>query len=189
MLELLSKYHSTWVTMGLKLGIPDYMVEDFIQEMYLRLDKYVKNESQIMYNETEPNKFYIYITIKNLWSDYNKFKSKVFFTRIDDESFIVSTEDDELMSEDDNQSIDQIQARERILNSIESEVNSWEYWYDKKLFNLYYNSDMTMRKLAQETSISLTSIFNSCKNYKEIIKTKFGEDFEDYINGDYHLIK
>ena len=46
-----------------------------------------------------------------------------------------------------------------------------------------------MRKLAKETHISVTSIFNSCKNYKDIIKSKFGEDFEDYLNGDFHLIK
>jgi hypothetical protein len=46
-----------------------------------------------------------------------------------------------------------------------------------------------MRKLAKETNISVTSIFNSCKNYKDIIKSKFGEDFEDYLNGDFDLIK
>jgi hypothetical protein len=46
-----------------------------------------------------------------------------------------------------------------------------------------------MRKLAKETNISVTSIFNSCKSYKELIKSKFGEDFEDYLNGDFDLIK
>ena len=46
-----------------------------------------------------------------------------------------------------------------------------------------------MRKLSADTNISVTSIFNSCKNYKEILNTKFAEDFQDYINGDFHLIK
>lgn len=187
MLELLSKYHSTWVTMGLKMGIPDYLVEDLIQEMYLRLDKYIKNVEQIMYNDTEPNKFYIYITLKNLWNDYLKYKSKIFFFRIDDEDFDIDKDNLNLVHYDDD-TYDRIDARERIIDKIEGEVGSWSYWYDKKLFNLYYNSDMTMRRLSEETSISLTSIFNSCKNYKEIMKEKFGEDYDDYINGDYHLI-
>ena len=30
---------------------------------------------------------------------------------------------------------------------------------------------------------------NSCKNYKQILNTKFVEDFQDYMNGDFHLIK
>ena len=46
-----------------------------------------------------------------------------------------------------------------------------------------------MRKLSKDSNISVTSIFNSCKNYKQILNTKFVEDFQDYINGDFHLIK
>ena len=80
-------------------------------------------------------------------------------------------------------------AEERMISKIQSEVESWEHWYDRKLFKIYYETDISMRKLAKETNISVTSIFNSCKNYKELIKSKFGEDFEDYLNGDFDLIK
>ena len=48
---------------------------------------------------------------------------------------------------------------------------------------------MTLRQISGGTNISLTSIFNSIKNYKAILKNKFVEDIEDYLNGDYHLIK
>ena len=41
MLELLSKSHSTWIAMGMSIGIPRHLVEDFVHEMYLRLNKYV----------------------------------------------------------------------------------------------------------------------------------------------------
>lgn len=174
--------------MGLKMGIPSYMVEDFVHEMYLRLDKYVKDPEQIMYKDDQPNKFYVFITLKNLWNDYLKFRSKVFYYRIDDEE-LEAYEIELNLVEDEEDDVFRIAARERLIDKMEEEVNSWSYWYDKKLFNLYYNTDMTMRKLAEETSISLTSIFNSCKNYKEIMNGKFGEDYDDYINGDYHLIK
>ena len=74
MLELLSKNHSTWIAMGLSIGIPKHLVEDFVHELYLRFNKYIKDVKKIMYNETEVNKFYVYVTLKNLWTDYSKAK-------------------------------------------------------------------------------------------------------------------
>ena len=70
--------------MGISIGIPKHLVEDFMQEMYLRLNKYVKNPEKIMYNETDVNKFYVYVTIKNLYNDYLKERSKHHMVRLDD---------------------------------------------------------------------------------------------------------
>lgn len=174
--------------MGLSMGIPNNMVEDFVHETYLRLNKYIDNPEKIMYNKTEVNKFYVYITIKNLWTDYNKAKNKYTVYKIDDHNgdYNFNTPEWALYEEVD---YEKEKAEEYILQKINQEVESWDYWYDKKLFNLYYNTDLSLRKLAKETNISVTSIFNSCKNYKDIIKAKFGEDFEDYLNGDFDLIK
>ena len=79
-------------------------------------------------------------------------------------------------------------ANEKIMSMIEKEIKTW-HWYDEKLFRLYYYTDKSMRDIARETSISLTSIFNSCKNYKQIISDKFGEDIMDFFNKDYDKIK
>jgi hypothetical protein len=49
-------------------------------------------------------------------------------------------------------------------------------------------SHVGMRQLARDTDISLNSIYNSIKKYKEIIREKFSEDWEDYINQDFDLI-
>jgi len=173
--------------MGLSIGIPEDIVEDFVHETYLRLNKYVENPEKIMYNETEVNKFYVYITIKNLWSDYSKAKSKYVVYRIDnyDSEYVFNTSDNIIYEQVD---YERERAEASILSKINEEVESWDHWYDKKLFKLYYKTDMSMRKLAKETKISVTSIFNSCKNYKDILKSKFGEDFEDYLNGDFNLI-
>ena len=67
------------------------------------------------------------------------------------------------------------------------EISSW-HSYDAKLCNTYYLGDMSLRQISKGTNISLTSIFNSVKNYKAILKNKFIEDIEDYLNGDYHLL-
>jgi DNA-directed RNA polymerase specialized sigma subunit len=187
MLEILSKNHNTWIAMGLSIGIPEDIVEDFVHETYLRLNKYIDNPEKIMYNETEINKFYVYVTIKNLWSDYSKAKSKYIVYSIDKytNDYVFDTSD-RIVYEEVN--YEKEEAEESILRKINQEVESWDHWYDKKLFKLYYKTDMSMRKLAKETKISVTSIFNSCKNYKEILQSKFGEDFEDYLNGDFNLI-
>jgi len=185
MLKLLSANHTQWIAMGLSIGIPKHLVEDFVHEMYLRLSKYVGDPKKIMYNDTEVNKFYIYVTLKNLWSDYAKAKGKYKIIRIDDYEVNYEVVD----GEEEYYDLPKHSAEERMVTKIQSEVESWEHWYDRKLFKIYYETDISMRKLAKETNISVTSIFNSCKNYKELIKSKFGEDFEDYLNGDFDLIK
>jgi predicted DNA-binding protein YlxM (UPF0122 family) len=188
MIELLSKYHKLWISMGLSMGIPSHIVEDFVQEMYLRLNKYVKNPDKIMYNEKDVNKFYVYITIKNLYNDYLKQRNKHKMVRIDDieVSYEIVEPTTELQLESE---IKKQKAEEKIIDMIQKEVGSWDRWYDQKLFKIYYETDISMRKLSKETNISVTSIFNSCKNYKQILTTKFSEDFQDYLNGDFHLIK
>jgi len=188
MMELLSKYHKLWISMGLSMGIPQHLVEDIVQEMYLRLNKYVKNPEKIMYNETDVNKFYVYITIKNLYNDYLKERSRNQVIRLDDievtYEIVEPTPEGQLKAE-----IEKQKAEERLVDLIQQEVSSWDRWYDQKLFKVYYETDISMRKLSADTNISVTSIFNSCKNYKQILNTKLAEDFQDYINGDFHLIK
>jgi RNA polymerase sigma factor (sigma-70 family) len=188
MMKLLSKYHKLWISMGISMGIPSHLVEDFVQEMYLRLNKYVKEPKKIMYNETDINKFYVYITIKNLYNDYLKERNRHHMVRLDD--IDVTFEIVEPTPEAQRKAeVEKQRAEERLIDLIQDEVGSWDSWYDQKLFKVYYETDISMRKLAKETNISVTSIFNSCKNYKDIIKSKFGEDFEDYLNGDFDLIK
>lgn len=188
MMELLSKYHKLWISMGLSMGVPQHLVEDIVQEMYLRLNKYVKNPKKIMYNKTDINKFYVYITIKNLYNDYLKERNRHQIVRLDDievsYEIVEPTTEGQLKAEREKQ-----KAEEKLIDMIQNEVSSWDRWYDQKLFKIYYETDISMRKLSKDTNISVTSIFNSCKNYKQILNTKFAEDFQDYINGDFHLIK
>ncbi len=187
-MKLLSKYHKLWISMGISMGIPSHLVEDFVQEMYLRLNKYVKEPKKIMYNETDINKFYVYITIKNLYNDYLKERSRHHMVRLDD--IDVTFEIVEPTPEAQRKAeVEKQRAEERLIDLIQDEVGSWDSWYDQKLFKVYYETDISMRKLSKDTNISVTSIFNSCKNYKQILNTKLAEDFQDYINGDFHLIK
>ena len=182
MLDLLCKYQNEWVAICKALGVPNYLVDDIIQDMYLKVHNASKNGSNIMYSETEPNKYYIYITLRNLYFDWLKSKSKHRVVSIDDDEVILSLESDTLDS-------DKFNAMERLLEKIDEKVDSWEHDYDKNLFYVYYLGNVSMRDLSKHTGISLTSIFNSCKRYKRHLKLHLGEDYEDFLNGDYNKIK
>lgn len=46
----------------------------------------------------------------------------------------------------------------------------------------------SLRKLAKDTKIPLSSIVNTLTNCKERLRENVGEDYLDYINGNYELI-
>ena len=49
------------------------------------------------------------------------------------------------------------------------------YWYDKKIFELYYYEGNTLDSLAEKTRISRNSIFNTIDKVRTILKKKLNE--------------
>lgn len=179
MLELLGKNHALWLKMVIGFGCPKDVADDIVQEMYLKLHRLVVDENRIMYDDEEVNRFYVYITLKNLFLDYKNAKSK--YTFVDISEYQVMTNDDWDLEERDS-------AFSNLMSVINEEINSW-HLYDAKLCNTYFKSSLSLRDISTGSKISLTSIFNSVKNYKKILKEKFMEDVQDFYNGDYHLLK
>jgi len=165
MLSKLYKKHSKWVNIVNKLGGGDYS-EDIVQEMYLKLSKIELKEQTI---DT-----FVYYVLRNMTFDLHRKKSNVFKVDLEDCIFLEYLED---------QGKEEL---ETIYERIEDEVEDW-HWYDKMLWQLY-TEDRTMRELAKDTKISLSSIFHTIKTCKERIKIAVGEDYEDYVNEDYEKI-
>lgn len=143
--------------MAKSLGCGDFS-EDIVQEMYLRIHKYVDTPSRIMFND-DINKSFIYITIRNLVYDLNKAQSK-------SKELIVRGMDIQKLEIQDDEFDDTI---DRLNEVVKADMCNW-HPYDKILFNYVYQEGVSMRKLARETDISLRSIFNTIKNAKESIK-------------------
>jgi hypothetical protein len=59
------------------------------------------------------------------------------------------------------------------------------HWYDKRIFEIYRDTPLSIRGMAKETKISFVNIFHTLKKVKLIMKDKFQEDYEDYLFGDY----
>lgn len=177
MLELLAKEHTLWIKMVVNMGCSKDVAEDIVQEMYIKLHRLIKDENKIMYNDEEVNRFYVFVTLKNLYVDYRKAKGKYNFFEFEERDDVI----------DDEDSTDRDEAFSNLISSITEEINSW-HLYDAKLCNTYFKSNLSLRDISTGSKISLTSIFNSVRNYKKILRDKFEEDVMDFYNEDYHLI-
>tara|TARA_R110002012_G_scaffold178237_2_gene343279 strand:- start:90 stop:638 length:549 start_codon:yes stop_codon:yes gene_type:complete len=175
-LAIVAKKHKEWINIVKSFGEKSYY-EDIVQQMYITLYKY-SSEEKIIKDGIVSNG-YIYFTLRSIYFQYYNSKKKVNKISIDNEEFFYEIPDDTQMDE-------QI-AFNKLCQLIDNEVESWE-WYNKKLFKLYRDSNLSIRGIAQETNISWVSIFNSLKNAKNKIKNKFQEDWDDYENNDYELI-
>lgn len=163
-LEVVAKQHKEWIGIVNSFGEYDY-AEDIVQEMYIVLHKYA-DPNKIITNG-KANRGYIFFTLKTTYYQYYNAKNKVYKVNIDD--YQINYED----------SLEEQEAYNDICKMIDKEIENW-HWYDKKLFELYKNTDMSIRKLAKETGISWVSIFNTLKNCKTKIKDKFQDDWDKY---------
>ena len=173
-LAKVAEHHKEWVKVVQSFGEYDY-AQDIVQETYIALWKYASAE-KILDDKGEVRKGYVYFTLRSLYFQYYNKKIKITKVPFDGcwELF-------------DDSNIEEHNAYNDICLMIDEEIDNW-HWYDKKLFKLYRDTDMSMRDIAKETNISLISIFHSIKNYKEILNTKFQKDYQDYITNDYNNI-
>jgi RNA polymerase sigma factor (sigma-70 family) len=191
-LEALSKEHKRWWHMALSICSDDQLADDIVQDMYIRIEKYVDEPDKIINPETsEINSFYIFVTMKNIYFHWFNQRMRMSAFEVKDFDFFSEEEyNDGLCSDsldDEANMLDMEYAHQQIVDSIAAEIKGW-HWYDEKLFKLYFMTDMSLRDIAAETKISLSSIYNSIKNLRDLIKDKFGEDVEDYFNRDYDKI-
>jgi DNA-directed RNA polymerase specialized sigma24 family protein len=173
-LAKVAQHHDEWVKVIHTFGEYDY-AEDIVQESYIALYKYA-DADKLLDIQGEVRKGYMYFTLRSLFYQYYNKKKKVNKVNFDDQWELF-----------DDSNIEEHKAYNDICLLIDEEIKNWD-WYDRKLFKLYRDTDLSMRDIAKETNISLISIFNSIKNYKIILKEKFEKDYQDYITNDYNMM-
>ena len=171
-LSIVAKHHNEWIKVINSFGEYDY-AEDIVQEMYITLYKYAKPEKII--KDGEVSKGYVFFTLRSLYYQYYNTKNKITKVSLDDIQIEYSND------------IEQQEAYAKVCDLMDSYIEDW-HWYDQKLFKLYRDTDMSIRKIAAETGISWVSIFNTLKKCKKDLNDKFNEDYDDYLNGDYERI-
>ena len=176
MLEKLAVHHLLWIKMLVNLGCKVEDAKDLVQDMYIRLDRLVKDPQKMMYGD-EVNRYYVWTTLRNMYfSKLKKDRASIFYElRDSDESEI----DDYDTLEDD--------AFRSITDKIDNITSNWSI-YDKKLFELYFIKGLSLRAIAKGSKIGLTSIHTSILNYKQILRENLSEDLIDYFNQDFDKI-
>ena len=173
-IEKVAKHHKEYVKTIKSFG-EDFYSEDLVQEMYIRF--LTKNKEQQVINKFgEVNRYYVYLTLRSLFVDFYRQKSRIIKVDLSD-----------VLTLEQIDTLEEHEAFGELLKKVNEETKRWE-WYDKMLFDLYRDKNMTMRDLQKATTISLRSIFCTIKNCKERLKENVGEDYLDYVNKDYELI-
>jgi len=162
-LKLLAKRNDEWIRMAMSFGADRDSAKDLVQDMYLRMYKYVENPERIMYNEDEVNTYFVFVVLRNLY--------------ISSQKAMTFSELEELEGEMDEPNYEMEMAHNNLIDELWEEVDSW-HWYDTKLFKLYHNTDMTIKKISEETKISERSIWNTLDNGRKRIQTNRKEAYQ-----------
>ena len=170
----LSKYHKEWIKIVGTFG-EIYYSEDIVQEMYLKMAKL--DNIDRFYISGKLNKNFIWTVLRNMTYDYHKTKKRIQKVNIT-----------EAMQVKDEYEPEVLEAKKRFEIKINEEVKSW-HWYDQLLFDLYRTSGMSTRQIEGVTGISFKSVWKTIKSCKERLKENVGENYEDFVNEDYELIK
>jgi DNA-directed RNA polymerase specialized sigma24 family protein len=173
LLTEISKYHNEWLKIVRTFGceFPD----DIVQDAYLRIHKYGNSEKLLINGEI--NKLVMWSILRNVAHDTNK-ANKIEFISLDDVWNVVDT----------GKSTEKHEALHKIDRLIQEEISTWDF-YDEKLFSIYRESNLSIREIADKIDIHYTSIFHTLKRCKQRIKQAVGEDYKDYLNEDFELIK
>ena len=175
-LEKVAERHTEWINIIKGFGEYEY-AEDIVQECYLVLYKYA-NEEKII-NNGEVSRGYLYFTLRSLYYQFYKNKRKIKKVSIDNEQHTY-----EIPYETQ---VDEQIAYNKICTMIDEHIQDWK-WYERRLYQLYRDSGLSIRGIAKETNISWVSIFNTLKNAKHELKQKFQEDYDNYINDDFEKL-
>lgn len=163
--------------------------EDFYQDLFIVMAS--KNEeklNQILERTTEKNNEmmrYVYIIIKNNLKSKN---SRYYYTYrkhigsdYDEclyESYNIDTTENKILLEELND--DYKNLMEKIGKYFTKELNkNPRLFYDKTIFEMYYNQKNTYRKMSETLNIPITSIFNTVKKLKGKIEKEFKVDIKN----------
>lgn len=172
-LTILDKQHKDWVRIVNSFG-EYFLADDIVQETYIKILR-LNHIDKIVTDSI--NKSMMWLVLRSVYIDHIRSLKKTY----------VST-DQCIQLQSCEHDLQKDEAFSLIESKIQKEMNQWHH-YDKMLFNLYRESKLSMREIADATKIHYTSIFHTLKRCKKRLREAVGEDYEDYLNQDFELIK
>jgi hypothetical protein len=172
-LDILFLKHSTWIKYVKSFGCPDEVAEDFVQEMYIKIFIYSeKKDNSLMYNDTEVNYFFVYVTLKNMYYDTLRRTKKQIKVDLSDNYFQDETEYTETDFHLKNNAMEV--WRNNLIEEIESikeyDRKKANLCYIKFIFDKVFIQQMSVSKLSREVGITYWSLRNTVLIIKQQIK-------------------
>ena len=167
LLEKLAERDADWMRMAQSFGLDLESARDLVQDMYVKLYEKTTYE-KIKFGDDDVNTFFVYVTLRNLY--YDQSRSRVSFQAL--EEYIPEPMDDGNDKE----------VLEELLVEVAETIEDM-HWYDKKIFEIYYGDNETIRELSEGSRISQSSIFNTLKNVRTKIQNKHQEKYKAYRSG------
>lgn len=124
--------------------VKQFGIEDYAEDIVQ--EAYIK-----CFNKLAVNEAYFFMTLRSLSFDLLRKQKRIVKVSIDDVE--IKTE---------------IEQQNEVLNLVEN-----FHWFDKQIFYLYYDNKMSMRKISEETGISLKTIFNTITKCNNKIKKEW----------------
>ena len=157
--------------------------EDFYQDLYVIILDKDKDKMKKIYDNNEMMQ-YVYIIIRNNLQSKN---SRYYYTYRKPIGNDYNEEIDFRESydaTDKNKLLDELQEDYKLLLSkidryLNTELNeNPKSFYDKKVFEMYYNEDNTFRGLGEILNIPMSSIYNTVTRSKDKVTKLFKKDIE-----------
>ena len=187
-LEMLAEYHSEYIKMARAIANNNNEVynyaEDFVQEAYLRLARYEDLFDKVVNTKGKVSKGYMFFVLRSIIVNTIKKKSNLKY------NYLGSQYDFEEKYNFIDEGIDKdkvgLEAIEQKMYSIVKEGSTW---FDYELFKTYLETGKSFRTIAEESKIGIRTIYLSIKRSKLLIADKLHEDYQDFLNEEYDLIK
>lgn len=157
--------------------------EDFYQDLYIIMADKDQDKMKKIYDNNEMMQ-YVYIIIRNNLQSKN---SRYYYTYRKPIGSDYNEEIDFRESydaTDKNKLLDELQEDYKLLLSkidryLNTELNeNPKSFYDKKVFEMYYNEDNTFRGLGEILNIPMSSIYNTVTRSKDKVTKLFKKDIE-----------
>lgn len=180
MLEELAKHHKLWLKILHKIGCPNRMAEDIVQEFYIKAFEKVDYHHEII-KHNEVNTYYIYAILRNMYISQLRLDKRYVYPYID---WDVQDKEDDTQDEEHLELeicyLDYL--RDKINNILSSFTN-----YERQLYELHFIHGISQRKISRDSKVGMSSINNTIKHIKKVLRSELMEDAQDFYNQDYNF--
>lgn len=170
-LEVLHKKHYDWLySCAFKISKSSRISEDLVQELYLYLSE--RNDEALFYKDSFNLQYcraFIISRFYNLKKVDNKWRPMP--ENYEREDIPYDVEEDKRLQD----------AYTEIVHELK-EMQKRKGWSSAKIAELYWFTDMTFEKLAEEIKVSKSTVFLNVRKVKNTLKSKYKNPFEDEGN-------